>query len=174
MAVTIDGAGPLAGATTLNGLTIPTTGFGKVLQVVRETDATNSTTTSTSFTDVPGVSVTITPQKIDSAILILVFGNVLTSRTGSSQIIKSLFQITDSSNVAISGSENYNLGYVSTTANTGNQFMCDFSFSGYATPATLSATTYKLRYACSSNQVSTLVYAASYSTTQIYAIEVAA
>ena len=34
MAVSIDGAGPLAGATTLNGLTIPTTGFGKVLQIV--------------------------------------------------------------------------------------------------------------------------------------------
>jgi hypothetical protein len=174
MAVTIDGAGPLAGATTLNGLTIPTTGFGKVLQVVRATDATDSSTTSTSFVDVPGVSVTITPQKIDSTILILVVGNVLISRNGSTAVIRSRFQITDSSNVAISGSEDYNLGYFTTAANTGNQFMCDFSFLGYATPATLSATTYKLRFASSSAAISTIVYAASYSTTQMYAIEVSA
>ncbi len=42
-------------------------GGGKVLQVVRETDSSLRTTNSTSFVDVAGMSVTITPQKSDSA-----------------------------------------------------------------------------------------------------------
>jgi hypothetical protein len=44
---------------------------GKILQIVRATDSTNRSTTSTSFADVTGMSVTITPQKSTSSILVL-------------------------------------------------------------------------------------------------------
>jgi len=71
MAVTIDGAGPLAGATTLNGLTIPTTGFGKVLQVVTRTTTTQVTSTSSTFVDT-GLTATITPSSAASKVLVLV------------------------------------------------------------------------------------------------------
>ena len=77
MAVTIDGAGPITGLTslasptTLNGLTIPTTGFGKVLQVVSNTYATNISTTSTSFVTT-GLTATITPSAATSKIMVFI------------------------------------------------------------------------------------------------------
>jgi hypothetical protein len=71
MAVTIDGAGPLAGATTLNGLTIPTTSFGKVLQVVGVIKQDLFSATSASYTDVTGLSVAITPASTSNKILVI-------------------------------------------------------------------------------------------------------
>ena len=70
MAVTIDGAGPLAGATTLNGLTIPTTSFGKILQVVSANYSTAVTTTSTSYVTT-GLTAAITPSAASSKVLII-------------------------------------------------------------------------------------------------------
>ncbi|HEY7821527.1 MAG TPA: hypothetical protein VIG24_01775, partial [Acidimicrobiia bacterium] len=48
-----------------DGSTFQALTSGKILQVVRATDGTNRTTTSTSFVDA-SISVTITPQKNDS------------------------------------------------------------------------------------------------------------
>ncbi len=76
MAVTIDGAGPIAGLTsiasptTLNGLTIPTTGFGKILQVVQGSTSTSVSTTSTSYVTT-GLSAAITPSSASSKVLII-------------------------------------------------------------------------------------------------------
>ncbi|HEY7824430.1 MAG TPA: hypothetical protein VIG24_16430, partial [Acidimicrobiia bacterium] len=44
---------------------------GKILQIVRATDSTVRSTTSTSYVDVTGMSVTITPQINTSAILLV-------------------------------------------------------------------------------------------------------
>ena len=144
MAVSIDGAGPLAGATTLNGLTIPTTGFGKVLQIVRATDTTDRSTTSTSFVDVTGMSVTITPQKSTSAILLVsAFGVAFASNAGRNCF--GYLQITDSSNTGISGASSRQVGTNDFSYPLAGSTIDAVTLIAYATPATTSAVTYKLR-----------------------------
>ena len=168
MAVTIDGAGPLAGATTLNGLTIPTTGFGKVLQVVRATDTTNRSTTSTSFVDVTGMSVTITPQKITSIVLVIATGRLNSSRAAAADTSVHL-QITDSSNIGLSGARDTLFGDF--PAN--RVFNVGFNIIGYEVPGTLSPVAYKLRMR-SENTAITTTCQNTYQDGQLYAIEVSA
>lgn len=110
---------------------------GKILQIVRATDSTNRSTTSTSFVDVTGMSVTITPQKSDSAILIIAsFKGRIDGSNGYG-----VYQITDSSNNAISGAQDDGFG-----DGAGSTMVSKITMLGYATPATTSATTYKLRF----------------------------
>ena len=77
---------------------------GKILQIVRATDTTLRTTTSTSFVDVTGMSVTITPQKDTSAIIVAAIFNSLAANSTTDELRHS-FQITDSSNNPIPGAE---------------------------------------------------------------------
>ena len=144
-------------------LVLPSTGFGKVLQVVRATDSTNRTTTSTSYVDVTGMSVTITPTKSTSAIIVLVSCMVI-GPGATSQIV--LLRITDSSNNAISGAEGSYVGLAN-----GDNLSLNQTIIGYATPATTSAVTYKLRFSVNAGTGSVNNAIA---TGQIYAIEVAA
>ena len=109
--------------------------FAKIRQVVRATDTTLRTSTSTSFVDA-GISVTITPQKSDSAILLLWF--FLARHTDTSNF--SIYALTDNSNNVISGSEKY---FGSSTT---NDIYAAQTIVGYATPATTNATTYKGRF----------------------------
>jgi hypothetical protein len=127
-----------------------------VLQVVRATDVTQRLTTSTSFVDA-NISVTITPQKSTSAILI-----IHSAQTNMGAGVRVETQITDSSNIAISGAEN--------TDSAGGRAL--FTALAWATPATTSATTYKARFR-SSNGGSALLENAT-NTGQMYAIEVSA
>ena len=162
MAVTIDGAGPLAGATTLNGLTIPTTGFGKVLQVVRATDTTNRSTTSVSMVDA-NISVTITPQKNTSAVLLIWTAQAYPFGT----VARQYMQITDSSNTTISGAQTCSMGQSST-----EDTYLTFTIIAYATPATTSPVTYKGRYKAYASSTARLEN--TIATGQLYAIEVSA
>ena len=133
---------------------------GKILQIVRATDSTDRSTTSTSFVDIPGMSITITPQKTTSAILLISSLSVLTaSMSGSARI-----QVADSSDNPISGAEEI---YTNTGAVHVQQTLI-----GYATPATTSATTYKTRFRISTT--GTLTVWNSQNTGQMYAIEVSA
>lgn len=178
MAVAINGSGPITGLTsidsptTINGLTIPTTGFGKVLQVVRATDSTQRSTTSTSYVDA-SLSVTITPQKNDSAVMIIANGYSSSSWTTQDAQAGAL-RITDSSNNAISGAEEMVLGGYEVGRRTTNQAQLDNNFNvvAYATPATTSAVTYKLRFRMITGTGFTLRN--SINTAQLYAIEVSA
>ena len=90
MAITINGSGTVTGitagglpdncitaddlATTLdlssNTITLPSGTGGKVLQVVSTTKTDTFTTTSTSFTDITGLSVSITPSSTSSKIMV--------------------------------------------------------------------------------------------------------
>jgi hypothetical protein len=142
-------------------LVLPSTGFGKILQVVRATDGTQRTTTSTSNVDA-SISVTITPQKSDSAIIVIWSGIVQTP-TGSQY---TRLSVTDASNNRLSGAESA-LIYDQNT----QSLRTSFVLMGYSTPATTSATTYKGRFSSSSG-TTTLVN--NNSTGQLYAIEVAA
>jgi hypothetical protein len=137
-----------------------TFGGGKVLQVVRATDATDRSTSSSSFVDA-SISVTITPQKSTSAILLLWF---FAGIPAAGQTMRA--QITDNSNNALSGAENApntNLGATSAGML--------FSLLGHSTPATTSATTYKGRFRGDGLSI-TIQNAVQ--TGQLYAIEVSA
>jgi len=135
MAVTIDGAGPLAGATTLNGLTIPTTGFGKVLQVVRATDTTLRSVSGATLVDV-GFSITITPTSDTSNVLII--WQAVVGTNGFT--VDTYFTIADSSNNPISGAESVSQYLTSINA------YLPITVMAWASPATTSAVTYKLRW----------------------------
>ena len=152
----------LSGSGTITGFDPTTSGFGKVLQVVRATDVTQRTTTSTSFVDA-SISVTITPQKSTSAIL-LIWSTPFCSQSTSSAT--TTMRITDSSNAAISGSENTR----NRVAMNAGQFSAVTV--GYATPATTSATTYKGRFAAQDG--GTFDIRNDQATGQLFAIEVSA
>lgn len=108
---------------------------GKILQIVRATDSTTRSTTSTSYVDA-SISVTITPQKSDSAVLLIWTFRASTGAAGRYLVS----QITDNSNNAISGSADREIGG-------GNSLViAPVTVVGYATPATTSATTYKGRF----------------------------
>jgi len=134
---------------------------GKVLQIVRATDATRRTTTSTSLVD-GSISVTITPQRDTSAIL-LIWSSYVAKASGTS-VIK--LAITDSSNNVISGSGGFTL---SAATSQDNGISTVFA---YATPATLSAVTFKGRFASSAG--SEVQLSNPEQSSQLYAIEVSA
>ena len=152
-AIVLDAAG---GVVDVNG--VP---WGnKILQVVRATDSTNRSTSSQSFVDA-NLSITITPTKVTSNVIVIT--SVFVSPTGNST---TELQITDSSNVAISGAERAIIGNDTLILKNMGTVI------GFVSPATLSATTYKLRFKMSSGTGIRLENAIN--TAQIYAIEVSA
>jgi hypothetical protein len=142
------------------------TGIGKILQVVRATDVTNRSTTSASYVDA-SISVTITPQKNDSAIMIISAGRCTVDSSGTDG--RGAVQITDSSNNAISGAESFLIG----SYNVNLDIQLPFVLIAWATPATTSPVTYKLRFA-REGSVSSFQINNNISTGQMFAIEVAA
>lgn len=135
-------------------------GLGKILQVVRATDTTDrSTTNTTAFVDA-SISVTITPTKNTSNIILIWSFDA----TGSSARTAA-FQITDSANVGVSGAQN-----ADHTFDTG--YEAHIVLIGYASPATTSAVTYKGRF--KSGATNTLTLQNATGTGQLFAIEVAA
>jgi hypothetical protein len=167
MAVTIDGVGEI------NGVVLPTTSFGKVLQVVRATDAgTDRSTTSSSYVDA-SISVTVTPQRSTSIVLLAWTFGAVSIGLGALTNVRAQYQLTDSSNNTISGAQTLTLGYLGNTSLTGASFYIPLTAIGYATPATISAVTYKGRFRALS--ASTTAYIDNVNvTSQLYAIEVSA
>jgi len=151
-------ASPAVELTAAGGLWL---GGGKVLQVVRDTDTTQRTTTSTSFVDITGVSVTITPNKSDSAVLLILTGYGYTS--GSNIYMQ--VRITDNSGNAIDGGIMQTGGFSSGPLDSG------FVVVGYSTPATTSATTYKAQFRTTAG---TATLGNNFATMQLFAIEVSA
>ena len=144
-----------------DGAAFQALGGGKVLQVVRATDTTNRTTTSTTFVDA-SISVTITPQKNDSAVLLIWSGQHITAaNTGG------VYQITDASNNAISGAERGD--FFGGSSSTWDKF----TLVGYDTPATISAVTYKGRFR-TGTAAATITLQNANVTGQLFAIEVSA
>ena len=159
--------------TASNTWTFTPTGGGKVLQVVRATDGTERSTTSGTFVDVTGMTVTITPQKSTSAIMVFATGKA------KAQWTTGIFQageirLTDSANTAMSGAETLTIGTnrISLSA-TPARFFAPFTIIGYATPATTSPVTYKLRFLSESTDT-TFTLMNNVNIGQMFAIEVAA
>ena len=136
---------------------------GKILQVVRATDSTARSTTSATFVDVTGMSVTITPQKATSSVLLIATFRFIVFGTPSYGEV----QITDSSNVAISGAEAQ--GHGSSATN----HRAPYSIFGYVAPGVATAVTYKCRFAVTGG-AGTATMENNYNTGQLYAIEVSA
>jgi len=110
------------------------TGVGKVLQVVSTTKSDVFTTTSASYVDVTGLSTTITPSSASSKIL--VFANISYSASGGRD---GNFQLLRGSTVIPTGVT----GSVLNGAYTFSMFSLAQSF--LDSPATTSATTYKIQ-----------------------------
>jgi hypothetical protein len=152
-------------ATIYNGTAwirlLPETG-GKILQIVRATDGTLRTTTSTSSVDA-SISVTITPQRTDSAILLLWLA---VARNASGQFIN--LRLTDNANNTVSGAEAGAFGSETASTNPAVSLIVI----GYVTPATTSPTTYKGRFSSSAGGTASLLNTVT--TGQLYAFEVSA
>jgi len=138
---------------------------GKILQIVRATDSTQRTTTSDSFVD-GNLSITITPTKTTSAVIIIHIA-LQAPRSGSTQNFQTV-AITDSSNNIISGTGPAGaIGHGSNDA-----FNTISTLFAYDTPATTSATTYKVRFKRDSSGTANLNNAQLLG--QMYALEVSA
>jgi hypothetical protein len=160
MALTIDGSDPTGDLGDLLDAKLNLAG-GKILQIVRATDSTQRSTTSGTYVDA-SISVTITPQKNNSAILLI---NVFQSSPSGTGYLAT--QITDNSDNAISGAEE------GVTGDNVSGFRDITTMIAYATPATTSATTYKLRFR-SATAGQSMVLENNTMTGQMYAIEVSA
>lgn len=152
-------------------------GLGKIVQIVRATDTTNRTINSTTYVDA-GLSVTITPKKSDSAV-ILIATYPITHLVGvDTTLTVGRLQITDSSNIAVSGAEESRIGDYNVRLTGGatiSHTRVPVTMIGYATPNTTSAVTYKTRgnvYFVGTSLDIILLNATA--TAQLYAIEVAA
>jgi hypothetical protein len=109
---------------------------GKILQVVRATDATQRSTTSTSAVDA-SISVTITPLYSNSNVLLIWDYEALIDVTSADVYLAA--QITTSANTLIVG--NTFFGRSSGTTLQGRQALI-----GWASPGSTSAITYKGRF----------------------------
>ena len=144
---------------------------GNIIQVVRATDTGSRSTTSTSFVDAD-ISVTITPLKNDSAIL-LVYLCRREALNATTDETRCFLQITDNSNNSISGSEELALGTTSLSGSGTRVTQIPGISLAYATPATTSATTYKVRFRSFASSVTHSIRG-DLQTSQLYAIEVSA
>jgi hypothetical protein len=133
---------------------------GKILQIVRATDSTARSTSSTTFVDA-SISVTITPQKNTSAILL-----IWSFRSAPPNDVYMPVQITDNSNNAISGAQEVTFG-----ASTHNLLRSGQVVIAYSTPATINAMTYKGRFRTTGGSSAIQNDAA---TGQLFALEISA
>jgi hypothetical protein len=130
-----------SGATAPEWVT-PAGGGGKVLQVVSATTTTAVTITSTTLTDT-GITATITPTSATSKILVIISANAKTSRSASSmdiggKVLRGATTIVDYSTYGLFTSQ---VGAGSVDTYFGNLASITYLDS----PATTSATTYKLQ-----------------------------
>jgi hypothetical protein len=145
---------------------------GSILQIVRATDTTLRSTTSTSFVDVTGVSVTITPSSTTSQIIVMATGQ-LTSVWSVGNDGYSYIQLTDSGNTALSGAQSQVNGSEDQSGTGTRDNFNSFNIVGFSTPNTTSPVTYKLRMRSVTANVTTNI-SNNTNTGQIFAIEVSA
>jgi len=139
---------------------------GKILQIVRATDSTDRSTTSTTFTDAT-FTITITPQKSDSTILLLYTVRAQITGTGGSGSYGSV-QITDNSNNALSGAQAVAFGAPADGAH-----VYPIAALAISTPETTSPVTYKVRFSAVLAGRTLLLQNAN-NAGRLYAIEVSA
>ena len=117
-------------------------GFGKIGQVVSTTKTDGFSTSSTSVTDVTGLSVSITPTSTSSKVLILVDGNVSESSQTSEGAMK-LFRDSTEICKGTNGSAS-NIGFDNMRRNSGSDESKKFAMNFLDSPSSTSSVTYKI------------------------------
>lgn len=142
LAVGTNGQVLTADSTAATGIKWATAaGGGKVLQVVMGTYSTQTLTSSTSYVDT-GLSVSITPSSSSSKVLVLVSNSAYVANSASASSVNGGFQIVRASTNIVTLS-----GAMQTNINANNGAMSSmFSYAYLDSPATTSATTYKLQH----------------------------
>jgi len=163
-------AAPAAAGST--SLTLPLSNFGKLLQIVRASDTSQRSTSSTTYADITGMTVTITPKESTSAILIIATGS-FDVRNATNTTMTAVVQMTDSANTAVSGAEAVGLGTVNLSRTNTGVYQTSLFLMGYATPGSTAAKTYKLRWKVEDSNAAALLYN-QITTGQMFAIEIAA
>jgi hypothetical protein len=146
---------------------------GKILQIVRATDSTARSTNSTSFVDVTGMSVTITPQFSSSKILVICTGNGMTESIDTNADNRMLIRIVTGT-TSVSGAQRIEFGTLNyPIAAAGHQFFSPIFLLGLHEPNSTNSITYKAQMqATSTGQV--INFRNAVQTGQMYAIEVSA
>jgi hypothetical protein len=114
---------------------------GNVLQVVSATKVDVFSTTSTTYTDVTGLSVSITPTSASNKVLVFV------TVTGGSATDDFLFQLVRNSTAIGNGTGgSTSNGFGMAAPAQGNNSAMQYSINVLDSPATTSATTYKVQF----------------------------
>ena len=133
-----------------DGLTSGTFNGGGIIQIKQTfVDDAVSTTTSGSFVDISGMSVSITPTRSDSKIFVMITLGSVSSNAGTSvgfRLLRGSTLIGNSSSTSLqSGFANIYAGEHSQ-----DRYLMSVAFNFLDSPATTSATTYKLQWRNSS------------------------
>ena len=154
MAITINGSSNTITGLAVGGLpdgivdtdmiatgavTAPKRGAGAILQVVQTFKNDSFSTTSTSYVDITGFSVTITPSSTSNKILLLNFAGISTDGSSSVQymnLLRGSTAIAQPSSSTGFSSTATNYPYLASN-------MVPWSYSFLDSPSTTSATTYK-------------------------------
>jgi len=143
------GSGTIALNNQLSGMTAESMPSGSVLQVVSTTKTDTFSTTSTSFIDVTGVTATITPSSTSSKILVTLTTVYSASATGYGAVVRVLRGSTPIGGGTASGNRPSSFSSqtfkdIETAESAGFNYL--------DSPATTSATTYKLQALVRSSQ----------------------
>lgn len=138
MAIVINGTGTISGVNA-GGLTSASN--GRILQVVQTFKNDTFTTASTSFVDITGMSVSITPTSASNRILVLV--SLVGGATGNTfrGIVRLMRDSTSVGNGVPSGTRNGGIGAL----NAGSYQALAVTTNFLDSPATTSSVTYKLQ-----------------------------
>ena len=121
----------------------PVSSVGKILQVVQTVKTDNFSTSSTTFVDVTGFSVSITPSSTSSKVLIIINKNSSTS-SGNNGMIKLVIGSTD---IAVGDASGSRLQATAQTRMDNDSNSCATLTTCFLdSPNTTSATTYKVQY----------------------------
>ena len=137
MAVTINGSGVVTGLASGNA------GVGKILQVVSTAKADTFTHTGTSFTEVTGLTVTITPSLATSKVLVI--ASVSGQRSNANNAVGAFTVFRGASNMIVPTSPgNRTPAYISGVQGS-DADLESYHYTFLDSPATTSATTYAIR-----------------------------
>ena len=144
--ITIGGTLGVTGTTTLSTkLGTSNLGAGAVLQVVQTTKTDTFSTTSTSYTDVTGLSVSITPSSTSNKVLFIADLSVGGANgTDDNHVFIQMVRGSTAINIGDARGSNRKRGtFVVNNGLAGQMFHCSMSF--LDSPSTTSATTYKIQ-----------------------------
>jgi hypothetical protein len=151
-----------SGDTVSLGSGVSASGFGKVLQVVSTTKTDTASTTSTSWVDISGLSLTITPSSASNKIFLI--ANIT---TGVSNTATTAFRfVQDGTEIFVGDQVGSNRNRASFAGHSANVYhLSTPSAQVLAAPNTTSAVTYKIQWIAQGVQTSYLNRGGNYGDT---------